>query len=101
MLGYASAAAGRIRLAEDRAAAEAFGDAVSVARPSTSIVLANRVETVSRLADKAYPHTRATRVTFAGTGYEDGYREGGKADIGGARLGKRGGPAGLGWLALS
>jgi hypothetical protein len=89
MLGYASAAAARVRAAEDHAAAEAAGDAALATAPSTSIVLASRAETVSRLADEAYPLTRATRVTCASTGYQDGYREGGKADIGGGTLAPR------------
>jgi hypothetical protein len=98
MLGYASAAAIRIRAAEDRAA-QAAGYAGSSAVPAASIVLAGRAEVVSRLAEQAYPHTRETRVTFAGTGYQDGYREGGKADIGGATLAPRG-PVGLSRLPL-
>ena len=88
MLGYAGAAAARIRAAEDRAA-QASGDAESAIVPSAYLVLASRAEVVSRLAEQAYPLTRETRVTFAGTGYSDGYREGGKADIGSATLAPR------------
>ncbi len=86
MLGYASAAAARIHAAEDNAAQAA--DAAPATGPSMSIVLASRSEKASQLADEAYPHTRETRVS-AGTGYEDGYREGGKADIGGTTLSPR------------
>lgn len=85
MLGYAGTAAARIRAAEDRAV-QASGYAASSIVPSAAIVLASRAEVVSRLAEDAYPLTRETRVTFAGTGYQDGYREGGKADIGSAAL---------------
>ena len=85
MLGYAGAAAARIRDAEDRAA-EAAGYAESSIVATATIVLARRAEVISRLAEEAYPHTRDTRVSFGGTGYQDGYREGGKADIGSATL---------------
>jgi hypothetical protein len=93
MLGYAGAAAARIRAAEDHAVQASGYDESSIV-PSASIVLASRAEVVGRLAEEAYPLTRETRVTFEGTGYQDGYREGGKADIGGARLAQRG-PADL------
>jgi hypothetical protein len=98
MLGYAGAAAARLRAAEDHAV-QAAGYAESSIVPAASIVLASRAEVVNRLAEEAYPHTRETRVTFGGTGYQDGYREGGKADIGGATLARRG-PAGLGRLSV-
>ena len=62
------------------------GYAASAIVPTASIVLASRAQVVTRLAQEAYPLTRETRVTFAGTGYQDGYREGGKADIGSATL---------------
>jgi len=38
------------------------------------------------------PRATPTRVTYTGNGYADGYREGQKADIGGAKLRSR--PAG-------
>jgi hypothetical protein len=60
--------------------------------PSPELVLADRALTVRRLAEQAYPRTRRTRVTYTGSGYADGYREGQKADIGGAKLRSR--PAG-------
>jgi hypothetical protein len=94
MLGYAGAAAARIRAAEEHAAQVAGYDESSIV-PTAAIVLASRAEVVSRLVEQAYPHTRATRVSFGGTGYQDGYREGGKADIGGATLAPDGGAAGL------
>jgi hypothetical protein len=94
MLGYAGAAAARLRAAEDRAA-EAAGYTETSVVPTAAIVLASRAEVINRLAEQAYPHTRETRLTFAGTGYQDGYRQGGKADIGGTKLASHG-PAGLG-----
>ena len=48
--------------------------------------VADRTMTIRRNARQAYPRTRQTRVTYTGSGYSDGYREGQKADIGGARL---------------
>ena len=94
MLGYASAAAARIRDAEERAA-EAAGYTESSIVPTASVVLASRAEVVTRLADETYRDTRETRVTYGGTGYQDGYREGGRADIGNATLGPQDGPVGL------
>jgi hypothetical protein len=42
-------------------------------------VLRDRVLAVRHRADAAYPHTRATRQTFTGTGYDLGYSHGRKA----------------------
>jgi hypothetical protein len=39
---------------------------------------------VRRQVTAAYPRLRKTRVTFSGSGYGDGYREGQRADIGSA-----------------
>jgi hypothetical protein len=52
-------------------------------------VLADRALTVRRQAEQAYPRTRKTRVTYSGNGYQVGYREGQKADIGGAKVRSR------------
>ncbi len=88
MLGYSSAAVSRVRAAEDQAAAAA--DAQSAASggngPSTALVLTDRSLIVRNRARQAYPRTRQTRVTYTGNGYNSGYREGQKADIGGAKL---------------
>jgi hypothetical protein len=81
MLGYCSAVVSRVRAAE-RAAAQAAGDG----GPSTAVVLADRAVTIRRNAQQAYPHTRSTRVTYTGSGYADGYREGQRADIGSTKL---------------
>jgi hypothetical protein len=59
----------------------------------TALVLADWVLVVRREAEQAYPATRKARVTFTGTGYQDGYRKGRTADIGGTRIGRPGAPA--------
>ena len=94
MLGFASAVVARVRAAEEAAVASASADDSQAAngRPSAELVLADRALTVRRQAEHAYPRTRRTRVTYSGSGYADGYREGQKADIGGAKLRSR--PAG-------
>jgi hypothetical protein len=95
MLGFASAVVARVRAAEEAAVASAT-DATGRAGgdgPSAELVLADRSLTVRRQAEQAYPRTRRTRVTYSGSGYGDGYREGQKADIGGAKLRSR--PAGV------
>jgi Protein of unknown function (DUF2786) len=93
MLGYASAVVARVRAAEEAAAASAESQSQSAGGPSTALVLADRTLTVRRQAEQAYPRTRKTRVTFSGNGYADGYREGQKADIGGAKVKARSGVA--------
>ena len=86
MLGYASAVVGRVRDAEQAAVktaeAERTGEGVS-----TDLVLADRSVAVKGAVDTAYPKTRRTRVTYSGNGYSDGYRQGQRADIGGAKVG--------------
>jgi hypothetical protein len=94
MLGYASAVVARVRAAEEAAVASAASaqDTAASGGTSAEVVLADRALTVRRQAEQAYPRTRRTRVTYSGNGYADGYREGQKADIGGAKLRSR--PAG-------
>ena len=90
MLGYCTAVVGRVKEAEEAAAAEANGaDAAGTAGPSTALVLADRALTVRRRAEHAYPRTRKTRVTYSGNGYRDGYAEGQKADIGSTKIRSR------------
>ena len=87
MLGYSSAVVSRVRAAErDAAEAADAGRAASGDGPSTAVVLADRSMTIRRNAQQAYPRTRQTRVTYTGNGYDDGYREGQKADIGSTKL---------------
>jgi Protein of unknown function (DUF2786) len=91
LLGFISAVVSRVRAAEQAAAQAADAtDAQQAASgdggPSTALVLADRKLTVRRNAQQAYPRTRQTRVTYTGSGYANGYREGQRADIGGAKL---------------
>jgi hypothetical protein len=90
MLGYCSAVVGRVRAAEEAAAASAeTSSAEPGGGPSAALVLADRAMTVRRHAEQAYPRTRKARVTYSGNGYQAGYREGQKADIGGAKVRSR------------
>ena len=91
MLGFATAVVTRVRAAEEAAAAAAGGaaGAGTGAGPSAALVLADRSLVVRRQVTAAYPRLRKTRVTYSGGGYGDGYREGQKADIGGAKLRSR------------
>ena len=96
MLGYCSAVVARVRDAEEAAVAAASSSADAGADghgPSAAVVLADRAVTVRRHAEQAYPRTRRTRVTYSGNGYQAGYQEGQKADIGGAKVRSRSGTA--------
>jgi hypothetical protein len=87
MLGYCSAVVARVRAAEEAAAVSAQASSSGAnGGPSAALVLADRALTVRRQAEQAYPRTRKTRVTYSGNGYQAGYREGEKADIGGAKV---------------
>jgi hypothetical protein len=52
-------------------------------------VLADRSLTVRLQVTASYPRLKKKRVTYSGGGYGAGYREGQKADIGGAKLRSR------------
>jgi hypothetical protein len=87
MLGYCSAVVARVRTAEEAATASAdSGAAADASSPSAALVLADRSLVVRRQVSAAYPRLRKSRVTYSGGGYGDGYAEGQKADIGGAKL---------------
>jgi hypothetical protein len=89
MLGYCSAVVARVRAAEEAAvtSADAGDEAGPGAGPaSAALVLADRSLVVRRQVAAAYPRLRKARVTYSGGGYGDGYAEGQKADIGGAKL---------------
>jgi hypothetical protein len=93
MLGYCTAVVTRVRAAEEAAVASATsgseGNGASATGQSATLVLADRSLVVRRQVASAYPRLRKTRVTYSGGGYGDGYREGQKADIGGAKLRSR------------
>ena len=76
MLGYATAAIGRIEAAEARALEEADDG------PELVIALHERAQAVRRRADEAYPFTRTTRESYtASSGYDSGYSHGHSASI--------------------
>jgi hypothetical protein len=90
MLGYCSAVTARVRAAEEAATASASAGAEGTADGQTAaLVLADRSQVVRRQVSAAYPRLRKTRVTYSGSGYGDGYREGQRADISGAKLRSR------------
>ena len=96
MLGYCSAVVARIRAAEEAAVASAAPGAdtgAAAGGQSAALVLADRSLTVRLQVTAAYPRLKKKRVTYSGSGYGAGYREGQKADIGGAKLRSR--PAGV------
>jgi len=93
MLGYCAAVVARVRAAEETAVASARADdAAADGATSAALVLADRSLTVRLQVSAAYPRLKKKRVTYSGSGYGDGYREGQKADIGGGKLRSR--PAG-------
>jgi len=85
MLGYCAAVVARVRAAEEAAASAPAADA-GAGGSSAALVLADRSLVVRRRVAAAYPRLRKSRVTYSGNGYGAGYREGQKADIGGAKL---------------
>ena len=86
MLGYASAVVARVRAAEAAAVKTAEAEQAAKGGPGAAVVLASRETVIKTNVNQAYPKTRKTRVTYSGNGYQAGYREGQKADIGGARV---------------
>jgi Protein of unknown function (DUF2786) len=89
MLGYCAAVTARVRAAEEAAVASAPAADAGAGGPSAALVLADRSLVVRRQVAAAYPRLRKSRVTYSGNGYGAGYREGQKADIGGAKLRSR------------
>ncbi len=62
------------------------------ARPSAALVLADRSLTVRLQVSAAYPRLKKKRVTYSGSGYGDGYREGAEG-----RHRRRQAPVASGW----
>ncbi len=84
LLGFVTAVITRVKAAEDRAASTAEGETHE--GPSTALVLADRAVVIRRQLEQAYPVTRRTRITYSGRGYNAGYAQGQRADIGNTRL---------------
>jgi len=72
LLGFATAVISRVRAAEHAAACQATGPGAA-AGSRTALVLADRTQVIRREAERAYPLTRTARVTYSGSGYQDGY----------------------------
>jgi hypothetical protein len=92
MLGYCSAVVARVRVAEEAAvasAATAEAESAGVGGQSAALVLADRSLVVRQQVTAEYPKLRRKRITYSGSGYGDGYREGQRADIGGAKIRSR------------
>jgi hypothetical protein len=87
MLGFVRATVARVKAVENRAKREAEQD-ISTG-PGTALVLADRSVQVLGAMREAYPKTRATRITYSGSGYGAGYRQGQAANIGGTSVGRR------------
>ena len=87
LLGFVTAVITRIRLAEDNAKKTAREEDKTSDGPSTELVLADRSLVVRSQLQEADPVTRRTRITYSGRGYQDGYRKGEQADIGGTGVG--------------
>jgi hypothetical protein len=85
LLGFVTAVITRVKAAEDRAASTAEGETHE--GPSTALVLADRAVVIRRQLEQAYPVTRRTRITYSGRGYNAGYAQGQRADIGNTKLG--------------
>ena len=85
LLGFATAVISRVRAAEHTATRLATGP-TAAASSRTALVLADRAQVIRDEAERAYPLTRTTRVTYSGSGYRDGYAEGQRADLGTGRV---------------
>ena len=91
LLGYVTAVIARVRAAEERAAATARPEPAT--GTTAALVLADRALVIRRECERAYPVTRKLRITYSGSGYQDGYREGQHADVGATRVSGRPGRA--------
>lgn len=80
-LGFAGAVNQRLEEAE-REAATAAEDRFAAAGTSAAVVLADRVEAAELARREAYPHLRSIRRTLSGSGGQDGWAAGQRADLG-------------------
>jgi hypothetical protein len=85
LLGFAAAVIARVRAAEERAE-HAASLAPDGQAGSAALVLADRSLVIRRNVATAYPRTRTARTTYTGSGYDAGYAQGKRADIGTGRL---------------
>jgi Protein of unknown function (DUF2786) len=87
LLGFAAAVTSKVQAAEDRAERTA-SLAGAGSTSSAALVLADRSLVIRRNVATAYPVTRTARLTYTGSGFGAGYRQGERADIGTARVGR-------------
>lgn len=86
LLGFVTAVILRVKSAEERAGRVAATEDYGTDGPSTALVLADRAVVIRHQLEQAYPVTRRTRITYSGRGYNAGYQQGQRADIGSAGL---------------
>ena len=88
LLGYVSAVCARVRNAEGHAREDAKQQDAASGSKSTELVLVSREAQIAAAVKATYPRLRTTRITYTGSGYSDGHRQGQRANIGGSRLGQ-------------
>lgn len=84
MLGYVAGVVEKVREAEARVVKETLAEKGTGAE----MVLADRSLVVRNEFKAAYPSTRTTRATYTGRQYDNGYRAGRNANIGGRPVGR-------------
>ena len=84
LLGFAAAVIARVRAAEERAERSAVG--ADGPHGTAAVVLADRSLVIRRNVAAAYPVTRTARLTYSGSGFGAGYRQGQRADLGAGRV---------------
>ncbi|GAA4102292.1 DUF2786 domain-containing protein [Actinomadura miaoliensis] len=86
LLGFSTTVVGRVKVIEDRAAAQAHRDSGGKAE----LVLADRAAVARRLLEDYYPLPgKKKKTTYTGSGYHDGRTAGERADIGQPKVGGR------------
>jgi hypothetical protein len=90
LLGFAAAVTARVQAAEEGAEAAAVA-APSGPHANAALVLADRSLVIRRNVAAAYPVTRTARLTYTGSGFGAGYKQGERADLGTGRVGQRSG----------
>jgi hypothetical protein len=90
LLGFAAAVIARVQAAEQRAERTASA-AADGPHANAAVVLADRSVVIRRNVAAAYPVTRTARLTYSGSGFGAGYKQGERADIGTGRVGRQSG----------
>jgi hypothetical protein len=90
LLGFAAAVIGRVQAAVESAAAAATAVPAGP-HGGAALVLADRSLVIRRNVAAAYPVTRTARLTYSGSGFGAGYKQGERADLGTGRVGQRSG----------